>query len=464
MKVIVKYYGNLDGVRAIDESVKVAELLAQYAVVDIDEKFFDQLRNVPEIIYIEEPKRVYPTDKENVLETEYDKNDIAEDILGNDKIAEKLRIMQNMLPDNELSGKGVIMGIIDSGACVKADDCKKIETEGEDYRDSGISSCRTAAYIRLSRKEGKDSENYSESVYNQQKLIKKYLMDHCMKDEYTKKNYSERAEDSLIYNTYIDDGYSGQNFERPGFKRMIYDIENRKINCVIVKDISRIGRDYIEVGRFIRYYLKNRAVRFISVSDNYDSKYDSDMYQTQVYLQMKSIINDEYSRDISEKVRTQLYINMKKGNYIGAFAPYGYRKSAAYKNKLIPDNDVADVVRTIFKLRAEGYSLNRLAEYLNKRKILTPFENRKKAGEKYKTPFLKENVEHVAGKKKWYAQTVKRILENEIYAGIMAQGKNKKINYKINKTVKTDRDKWIICEKKELAFIDMELYEKANKK
>lgn len=466
MKVIVKYYGSLDGVRAIDDSVKVAELLAQYAIVDIDAGLLDRLRDVPEVIYIEEPRRVYPTDREKLdfLEKSHGSAYVKESMYDDSDIDERIKIMQSGVASGGLSGKGVIMGIIDSGDCVKVKN-EKVMGSGSGFydRERGV-RYMAAAYIRLSRKDKTDSAVYSDSIYNQEKAINDYIMRHCRTHWHTQRKDNNIESDILIYGTYIDDGYSGQNFDRPGFKRMIYDIENNRINCIIVKDMSRLGRDYIEVGRFLKYYLKSRAVRFISVADNYDSRYDSDIFQTQMYLQMKSIINDEYSRDISVKVRAQLEANRKKGNYVGAFAPYGYKKSSEDKKKLIPDREVEDVIKTVFELRSRGYSFNGIAAHLNDRKIPTPFEHRKETGEKYNTPFKKSDAVGIGVKKKWYAQTVKRILENEIYAGVMAQGKNRKINYKTDKVIKTDRDKWIVCEKKELALIDIELYRKVNKK
>ena len=447
MKVIVKYYGSLDRVREIDESVKVSELLAQYAIVDIAYELLDELRNVPEIIYIEEPRRVYPT--------KADKSDTGKmnQILKNapKDTQEKVEIMQNRITENELSGKGVIMGIIDSGDCVK----KNIGN----FRNNSFGNInrkdvyRAAIYIRLSRKDKENTGFYSESIYSQSKIINEYI-----------ENYNKVNGDSIsICDIYIDDGYSGQNFDRPEFKRMIYDIEDNYINCIVVKDLSRIGRDYIEVGRFLKYYLRKRKIRLISIADVYDTKNDTDIFQTQMYIQMKSIINDEYSRDISGKVRSQLYASMRKGNYVGAFAPYGYKKSCKDKNKLIPDKEVTDTINDIFYLRSQGYSLKKIADCLNDKKVLTPFELRKKNKEKFRTPFQK-NTELSEKKRKWYPQTVSRILSNEIYAGVLSQGKNRKISYKLGKTVKEDREKWVVCEKKELAVVENELYMKVNKK
>ena len=182
--------------------------------------------------------------------------------------------MQNRITENELSGKGVIMGIIDSGDCVKKNigNFRNISFGNINRKDV----YRAAIYIRLSRNDKENTGFYSESIYSQSKIINEYI-----------ENYNKANEDSIsICDIYIDDGYSGQNFDRPEFKRMIYDIEDNYINCIVVKDLSRIGRDYIEVGRFLRYYLRKRKIRLISIADVYDTKNDTDIFQTQMYIQM----------------------------------------------------------------------------------------------------------------------------------------------------------------------------------
>ena len=228
MKVIVKYYGSLDRVREIDESVKVSELLAQYAIVDIAYELLDELRNVPEIIYIEEPGRVYPT--------KADKSDTGKmnQILKNapEDTQEKVEIMQNRITENELSGKGVIMGIIDSGDCVK----KNIGN----FRNNSFGNInrkdvyRAAIYIRLSRKDKENTGFYSESIYSQSKIINEYI-----------ENYNKVNGDSIsICDIYIDDGYSGQNFDRPEFKRMIYDIQKSILYALFVSPIDTNERSF----------------------------------------------------------------------------------------------------------------------------------------------------------------------------------------------------------------------------
>lgn len=421
MKVIVKYYGSLDGVRAIAEDVNVSELLAQYAVVDIDAAYLDELRNVPEVIYIEEPRRVYPTG-------EVDGLSVTEKNVASDTNNE-LGIMQENIQENRLSGKGVLVGIVDSGERVKKD-----------------TTYKAAGYIRLSKSDRKENRYYSDSIYNQKKIIEEYV---------------KKRKDIILKDLYIDDGYSGFDTKRPQYKRMMCDIENGRINCIIVKDLSRFGRDYIEVGRMIKSYLKRKNVCFISVTDGYDSKHcDNELYSP-FYMYMKSIVNDEYSRDISLKVRTGLEVCMKNGEYVGAFAPYGYLKSPEDKKKLVPDDNVKDIIKMIFMLRAKKESLQAIADRLNEMEIMTPFEYRKSQNCAYKTPFALWQADN--GKKKWYPQMVKRILTNEIYAGVLVQSKSKKLNYKIKKSVKTGEGERIRCEKRELAIVDREVFEKVNR-
>ena len=174
----------------------------------------------------------------------------------------------------------------------------------------------TAAYIRLSREDGDKEE--SDSVGNQRKLLTEYIT---------------VEENMVLYDVYIDDGYTGTDFNRPAFRRMIGDIEAGKVNCVAVKDLSRFGRDYIDTGRYLERYFPEKGVRFISVMERIDSRkqaYD-------LLLPIRNIFNEQYARDISEKVQTAVRTKQRAGEFVGAFACYGYRKSPADKNRLIVD-------------------------------------------------------------------------------------------------------------------------------
>ena len=186
-----------------------------------------------------------------------------------------------------------------------------------------------AEYIRLSREDGDKVE--SDSIGNQRKLIAEYL---------------KNKEEFIVYDTYIDDGFTGTNFERTAFKRMIADIKAGKVNCVIVKDLSRFGRDYIDTGKYLERFFPDNDVRFISITDNIDSiKQAYDML-----LPIKNIFNEQYARDISKKVHAAMNTKQKAGEFIGAFASYGYKKSLADKNKLVIDEYAANVIRRIFEI------------------------------------------------------------------------------------------------------------------
>ena len=225
------------------------------------------------------------------------------------------------------------------------------------------SKYNVAAYIRLSREDGDKEE--SDSVGNQKKLLTEYVSE---------------QEELVLYDMYIDDGYTGTSFHRPAFQRMLTDIESKKVNCVVVKDLSRFGRDYIETGRYLERLFPELDVRFISISDHIDSvKKSYDML-----LPIRNIFNEQYARDVSEKVQTALRTKQKAGEFIGAFPSYGYKKSTADKNKLVIDEYAASVVRRIFSLYIQGYGKQKIAAILNEEEILCPSEYKRMKGENYR--------------------------------------------------------------------------------
>ena len=290
-----------------------------------------------------------------------------------------------------------------------------------------------AIYIRLSREDGDKEE--SDSVGNQRKLLTEYV---------------EKKEDFILYDTYVDDGYSGTNFNRPDFKRMIADIEDGKVNCVVVKDLSRFGRDYIDTGRYLERYFPELGVRFISVTDGIDSmKQAYDML-----LPIKNIFNEQYARDISKKIQATVKSKQKAGEFIGAFTSYGYKKSPTNKNKLVIDDYAADVVRRIFSLYIQGYGKQRIAKMLNAEGILCPSEYKKVNGENYKNWNRLESTTY------WSYSTVNSILHREMYLGNMVQGtKHQRMRSKQKKMPKED---WIIVENTHEPIIDKETWEKAQ--
>lgn len=281
---------------------------------------------------------------------------------------------------------------------------------------------RAGAYKRLSQDDGRGE--VSNSIINQTELIKDYGKSHS--------NIEIVAE-------YDDDGYSGTNFDRPGFLRMMEDIKAKKIDCVIVKDLSRFGRNYIEVGKYIERIFPFMGVRFISINDNYDSegkKEESDS----LMLPFKNLVNDAYCRDISVKIRSQLDIKRKKGECISAFAVYGYQKSQEDKNRLEVDVYAAEIVQTIFRMKLQGSNQQRIADFLNDNGVLSPLEYKKSIGLKYSTSF---KIHPVA---LWSVNAINRILTEEAYTGVMAQGKTSTPNYKVKTQIAKKPEEWIRVE------------------
>ena len=290
-----------------------------------------------------------------------------------------------------------------------------------------------AAYVRLSREDGDKAE--SDSIGNQIKLIKENIRNH---------------DDFILADTYVDDGFTGTNFQRPAFQRMITDIECGKINCVVVKDLSRFGRDYIDTGKYLERYFPDQGVRFISVTDQIDSqKQPYDML-----LPIKNIFNEQYARDISKKVHASMKTKQKAGEFIGAFASYGYRKDPDNKNRLIVDDYAANVVRRIFDLYIQGYGKIRIASMLNEEGIVCPSEYKKLQGDNYR------NSNRLNSTSYWTYSTINRILQNEMYIGNMVQGKTSRRMR--SKAQSREREEWIIVNGTHEAIIDIDTWEKVQ--
>lgn len=294
---------------------------------------------------------------------------------------------------------------------------------------------KTAGYYRLSREDGDKME--SDSIRNQKDLIADYISKHP---------------DITLVDEYVDDGYSGTNFDRPGFQRMLKDIESKKINCIIVKDLSRLGRNYIEMGRYLEKIFPLKGIRFIAINDHYDS-YGESSDADQIVIPFKNLINDAYCRDISMKVRSQLDVKRKNGQFVGSFAAYGYRKDPEDKNHLLVDEEAAEIVRLIFSLRLEGFSAKRIAEKLNEMKVATPYEYKRMHGINYNSGF------HTGSNPEWIAVNVLRILKNEVYTGVMVQGKYQKINYKVKQFREVDEADWIRVEGTHEPIISREIFD-----
>ena len=284
-------------------------------------------------------------------------------------------------------------------------------------------------YLRLSKEDGDKEE--SDSITNQKELILDYL---------------KTMEDIKIHEIRVDDGYSGVNFDRPAFQQMLEDIKTGKVDCVITKDLSRFGRNHIEVGKYLEKIFPYLGVRFIAINDNYDSA-KSDTQTDNISIPFKNLINDAYCRDISIKIRSNLEVKRKKGDFVGAFAPYGYRKSEADKNRLQIDEEAAETVRRIFRMYLQGSSAYRIAEVLNGEDMLTPMDYKKEQGSAFYTGF-KKNL-----KGKWSHVHVLRILGNPVYMGTLIQGKDTTPNYKVKKKVKKEEEKWCRVENAHEAII-----------
>ena len=277
------------------------------------------------------------------------------------------------------------------------------------YKEKKNKGIRAAAYLRLSIEDGDKAE--SNSIGNQRELIQNFV--------------AERPELHLV-GEYADDGYTGTNFERPGFTQMMEDIQSDKINCIIVKDLSRLGRNYIEMGKYLERIFPMMGIRFIAINDNYDNANTESSDSDSIVVPFKNLLNDSYCRDISIKVRSQLDIKRRKGEFIGGYAVYGYSKDEQNKNRLVVDEYAADIVRSIYRRKLEGMSANSIADQLNSEGVLAPSEYKRLCGLNYHSGF--KTGTHA----KWQAIQVLRILKNEVYTGTMVQGKRQKINYKIN--------------------------------
>ena len=284
-------------------------------------------------------------------------------------------------------------------------------------------------YLRLSRDDGDKEE--SGSITGQRELLRDYISQHPELREYAIR---------------IDDGFSGSTFERPGFQKMIEDVKAGRTDCIIVKDLSRFGRNYLDAGEYIEKIFPFLGVRFIAVNDNYDSlgeRKSSD----DLIIPFKNLINEAYCRDISMKIRSQLEIKRKNGQFLGSFAAFGYLKDEQDKNKLVVDQYAADIVRDIFKWKLEGISPQDIADALNKLGILSPMEYKRSLGMKYTTSFK------TSAKAAWSAGTVIRILKNPIYTGILIQGKETTPSYKVHKRIAKDKSEWTVIEDSHEAII-----------
>ena len=294
---------------------------------------------------------------------------------------------------------------------------------------------KAAIYLRLSQDDEKYDKGFkaeSNSISNQRLQIKDFI---------------DKNEDMEFAGEYADDGYSGINFERPAFKKMMEDAITGSINCIIVKDLSRFGRDYIDSGRYLQRVFPSLDIRFIALNDNYDS-FTASETEKNLVIPFKSFINDNYCRDTSAKVRSVCKVKRKQGQFISNYAPYGYEKDKEDRHKIVIDKEAEYVVQKIFSMKLEGYSSYSIAKHLNDNGIPSPMEHKKAKGIRYKTGFSTKAVP------KWDTPAVNRILTNEVYIGTLQQGKREKLNYKLDKVVFKDKSDWIEIEDNHEAIID----------
>lgn len=305
---------------------------------------------------------------------------------------------------------------------------------------SNIKIYKAAIYVRLSKEDGDVSDASkaeSNSISNQKELIKDFLKD---------------KQDIVIVSERVDDGYSGVNFERPAFQLMLEDIKQGKVDCVVVKDLSRFGRNYIESGRYIEKIFPMLGVRFIAINDNYDSLTGKSQTD-EIVIPFKNLINDAYCRDISIKIRSHLDVKRRKGEFIGSFTIYGYAKDEHDHNKIVIDEYAAGVVRDIYQWKISGMSQQRIADKLNDMGVLSPAEYKKSCGIKYSAN-LQTKKQAI-----WSAVAITRILTNESYTGTLIQGKVTTPNYKVKKTVIKDEEDWVVIPNAFEAIITKEQFD-----
>ena len=300
---------------------------------------------------------------------------------------------------------------------------------------------KVAIYLRLSKEDddlscSSGAKSESNSISNQRKLIYDFMKLHPELE---------------LYDEYKDDGKSGSNFDRAEFQRMMKDIEAGKVNCVVVKDQSRFGRDYIDVGKYKEKIFPKLGVRFITINEGYDSL--SATSSDDLAFTINSFVYDFYIRDISTKIRTNLTAKKQNGEYAGAFVAYGYDKDSNDKSKLVVDQFAADVVRDIFRWKIEGLSPQNIAVRLNELGIPSPAEYKKLSGSNYKTSF------QTSSKAVWSHVSVRRILKNEIYLGVMIQGKRTTPNYKTKTVVTKAESEWLRVEGTHEAIISVRDFE-----
>ena len=281
---------------------------------------------------------------------------------------------------------------------------------------------KACIYTRLSKDDGDKAESHS--ISSQKSMCGDYI---------------RWQGDMELVDTFVDDGYSGVSLDRPGFRRLEEAIRKGQVDAVVCKDLSRFSRKYIEGGRYLEKIFPQLGVRFVAINDAYDSLGGSPQADS-FLVPFKNLINDAYCKDISVKIRTNLDAKRRRGEYVGAYAPYGYVKDSADRNSLAVDEAAAKTVRQIFSMYKEGKGIGSIADQLNGLGVPSPMEHKNSMGIRYRTSFR-------TGKEaKWSYQAVRRILTNEVYIGVLAQGKRGTPNYKVREVQEKDRSEWVTVE------------------
>lgn len=287
-------------------------------------------------------------------------------------------------------------------------------------------------YCRLSKDDGNSVE--SMSIWSQKVMLKQYAESNSI----------------AIYDYYVDDGYSGTNFERPSFKKMITDIENGKINCVITKDLSRLGRNYLQSGAYIEMYFPQKNIRYIAITDGIDTLNSN---QNDI-MPFKNILNEMYAKDTSKKVKSAIQSRMREGTYIGSKAPFGYLKDPNNKRRLIIDEKTKPIIELIYKLCLEGKGTQLISQELMKRKIPRP------------SAFV-ENAEKLYGlteenKYQWSHRMVLNVLRDPVYCGNMARNKRPTLSFKNSKRIYIPKRDYIYAKDTHEGIVSEEIWEQVQ--
>ncbi len=299
--------------------------------------------------------------------------------------------------------------------------------------NTGSQLWMAALYMRLSRDDEGSAE--SASITSQRQILRAYARDHG----YT------------VYDEYVDDGVSGTTFDRPAFRRMLMDIEDKRINMVLTKDLSRLGRDYIQTGQYTELYFPAKQVRYIAINDGYDS--DSPFTDIAPF---KNILNEMYARDTSKKIRSAFQARMQEGAFIGAFPPYGYQRDPADRHHLVADPGSAPTVAKIFQKAACGMPPAAIARELNVSRTPTPMEYRC-----FQHPHLQ--IEAFSKRREWTSSTISKLLKNPVYLGHMVQGKTCKYSFKQGASTPKPQKDWIVVEHTHTPLVTQTLFDRAGR-